>query len=112
MVQIDNSRYSPYGYDQRIEVFGPKGKIATQNILEDALQTTNATGHHTARAEYFFIERYADSYRNALLHFVHTLENRQSPDPGAEDGLAALAIALAAKQSLKENRPITLSTPP
>ena len=112
MVQIDNSRYSPYGYDQRIEVFGPKGKIATQNILEDALQTTNATGHHTARAQYFFIERYADSYRNALLHFVHTLENRQSPDPGAEDGLAALAIALAAKKSLKENRPITLSTPP
>jgi len=110
MVQIDNSRYSPYGYDQRIEVFGPKGKIATHNILEDALQITNASGHHNARAQYFFIERYADSYRNALLHFVNTLENRQSPDPGVEDGLAAMAIALAAKQSLKENRPITLST--
>ena len=111
MVQIDISRYSPYGYDQRIEVFGAKGKIATQNILEDAVQTTNATGHHTAKAQYFFIERYADSYRNALLHFVHTLKNRQSTAPDAEDGLAALAIAMAAKQSLKENRPVTLSTP-
>ena len=34
MAQIDNSRYCPYGYDQRIEVFGEKGKIATQNILK------------------------------------------------------------------------------
>ena len=53
MVQIDNSRYCPYGYDQRIEVFGEKGKIATQNILEDAIQTSNSSGHHSARAQYF-----------------------------------------------------------
>ena len=110
MVQIDNSRYCPYGYDQRIEVFGEKGKIATQNILEDAIQTSNSSGHHTARAQYFFIQRYAESYRNALFHFVQTLENGQSTNPGADDSLAAMTIALAAKQSIRENRPITLPT--
>ena len=108
MAQIDNSRYCPYGYDQRIEVFGEKGKIATQNILEDTIQTTNSSGHHTARAQYFFIQRYAESYRNALFHFVHRLENGQSTKPGADESLAAMTIALAAKQSIRENRPITL----
>ena len=109
MVQIDNSRYSCYGYDQRIEVFGAKGKIATKNNLEDAVQTSNKSGYHSAKAKYFFIERYADSYRNAILHFVSTLKKMEMPSVGAKDGLAALAIAIAAKQSLKENRPISLS---
>jgi len=109
MVQIDNSRYCSYGYDQRIELFGEKGRVATQNVLEDSVVTVDALGHHHARAKYFFIERYADSYRNILMNFVETLQNKQTPSISAKDGLAALAIAMAAKQSLKENRPITLS---
>ena len=109
MVQIDNSRYCSYGYDQRIELFGEKGRVATQNVLEDSVVTVDASGHHHARAQYFFIERYADSYRNILMNFVETLQNKQPPSISAKDGLAALAIAMAAKQSLKENRPITLS---
>ncbi|MAV78985.1 MAG: inositol 2-dehydrogenase [Flavobacteriaceae bacterium] len=109
MVQIDNSRYCAYGYDQRLEVFGENGKVATQNILENAVQTSVASGHHTARSKPFFIERYADSYRNILMDFVSTLKNKKASSISAEDGLAALAIAMAAKQSIKENRPISLS---
>ena len=109
MVQIDNSRYSSYGYDQRLEVFGQNGKVATQNILENTVETSDASGHHTARSKLFFIERYADSYRNILMDFVATLKNKQAPSISVKDGLAALVIAMAAKQSLKENRSISLS---
>ena len=109
MVQIDNSRYSPYGYDQRIEVFGEKGKVSSQNILEDQILTANELGYHTARAKYFFIERYANSYLNALMDFVDTLENEKPPSVTVEDGLAALAIAIAAKKSLVEKGPIHIS---
>jgi myo-inositol 2-dehydrogenase/D-chiro-inositol 1-dehydrogenase len=109
MVQIDNSRYSAYGYDQRLEVFGESGMVATQNILEDAVQITDELGHHTARSKHFFVERYSDSYRNILMDFIATLKNKQAPSISADDGLAALVIAMAAKQSAKENRPISLS---
>ncbi len=51
--QIENSFYSSYGYDQRIEVFGEKGMVTIQNILEEAVQITGASGHHKARAQYF-----------------------------------------------------------
>jgi myo-inositol 2-dehydrogenase/D-chiro-inositol 1-dehydrogenase len=108
MVQIDNSRYSSYGYDQRLEVFGENGMVATQNILENALQISDSSGHLTARSKLFFIERYADSYRNIMMDFVTTLNNKQAPSISAEDGLAALAIAMAAKKSVKENRPISI----
>ena len=109
MVQIDNSRYSSYGYDQRIEVFGEKGMVATQNVLEDKIMTADEFGHHKSRAKYFFIERYSDSYRNELTDFVKNLQNKKSPSISAEDGLASLAIAIAAKKSLKENKPVNLS---
>jgi myo-inositol 2-dehydrogenase/D-chiro-inositol 1-dehydrogenase len=69
----------------------------------------NATGHHTARSKHFFIERYAESYRNVLLNFIDTLINKQPPSISAEDGLAALAIAMAAKKSLKVKTPISIS---
>lgn len=109
MVQIDNSRYSTYGYDQRVEVFGENGMTATQNVLDNSVQIANATGHHTARSKHFFIERYAESYRNVLLNFIDTLIHKQPPSISAEDGLAALAIAMAAKKSLKVKTPISIS---
>ena len=43
------------------------------------------------------------------MDFVATLKNKQAPSISAEDGLAALVIAMAAKQSVKENRSISLS---
>tara|TARA_B100000963_G_scaffold310320_1_gene286749 strand:- start:2033 stop:3028 length:996 start_codon:yes stop_codon:yes gene_type:complete len=109
MVQIDNSRYCSYGYDQRIEVFGEKGIVATKNVLENRLLKVNELGHHSARAKYFFIERYSDSYRNELIDFVDTLQNKKSPSVSAEDGLVSLAIAMAAKKSMKEKIPISIS---
>jgi len=109
MVQIDNSRYCSYGYDQRIEVFGEKGVVATQNVLENRLLKVNELGYHSARAKYFFIERYSDSYRNELIDFVETLQNKKSTSISAEDGLASLAIAIAAKKSMKEKIPISIS---
>ena len=43
------------------------------------------------------------------MDFVATLKNKQAPSISVKDGLAALVIAMAAKQSLKENRSISLS---
>ena len=88
---IDNSRYCSYGYDQRIEVFGEKGIVATQNVLENRLLKVNELGHHSARAKYFFIERYSDSYRNELIDFVDNFTKQKVAKRSAEDGLASLS---------------------
>ena len=92
-----------------LRFFGEKGIVATQNVLENRLLKVNELGHHSARAKYFFIERYSDSYRNELIDFVETLQNKKSPSISAEDGLASLAIAMAAKKSMKEKIPISIS---
>ena len=109
MVQIDNSRNSSYGYDQRLEVFGEKGMYGMKNIFEDSVFARDAQGYHSARTKHFFIERYEASYRNIIKSFVEAVSKDQSPEVTARDGLAALTIALAAKQSLKENKPVVVS---
>lgn len=109
MVQIDNSRYCAYGYDQRIEIFGEKGKLYTSNVLENSVQISNSTGNHGARAKYFFTERYVESYRNILMNFVENLLNNNPSSVSVEDGLAALSIAIAAKKSLLQNQPISIT---
>ena len=108
MVQIDNSRYCSYGYDQRIEVFGEKGKIFTNNVLENSVQISNSSGQHGARPKYFFLERYVESYRNILMNFVENLVNHKPSSVSIEDGLSALSIAKAAKKSLQQNQTITI----
>ena len=77
--------------------------------MEDKIITADELGHHNSRAKYFFIERYSDSYRNELIDFVKTLQNKKAPSISAKDGLASLAIAIAAKRSLKENKPVNIS---
>lgn len=106
MAVIDNSRNSCYGYDQRIEVFGAKGMYGTKNIVEDALFYRDGDGYHSARPQHFFMERYADSYRNIIHHFVEGLINEKKPSITAQDGLAALSIALAAKQAVKQKQAV------
>ena len=108
MVQIDNSRYCAYGYDQRIEVFGENGRLTTNNILENSFQISDSSGHHAARSKYFFIERYFESYKNILVNYVQNLLENKPSSVTVEDGLAALSIAIAAKKSLLKNQPITI----
>ena len=107
MVQIDNSRYCAYGYDQRIEVFGENGRLTTNNILENSVQISDSSGHHAARAKYFFIERYVESYKNILVNYVQNLLENKPSSVTVEDGLAALSIAIAAKNHYL-NQPITI----
>jgi myo-inositol 2-dehydrogenase / D-chiro-inositol 1-dehydrogenase len=106
---IDNSRQAVYGYDQRIEVFGAKGMLLANNQLQHSVfQYANTFTQH-ANPEYFFLERYQQAFRAELCSFYNAwLKHQPSPVSG-KDGLQALRIAQAAKQSLLTKLPVSLS---
>jgi len=106
---IENSRNSPYGYDQRIEVFGEKGLLSAQNKSDDSVYFANNSGFHRPKPVGFFIERYKESYINILDSFVQCLEQNKDLELTFQDGLQSLAISLAAKKSSKQNRTVLLS---
>jgi myo-inositol 2-dehydrogenase / D-chiro-inositol 1-dehydrogenase len=110
LIQINNSRRSVYGYDQRIEVFGPLGMLHAGNRRSTSVESWSAA--RTAARDpllHSFIERYSEAYRSELEEFVAAVEGGQAPGPDFCDGIEALRLALAAAESLKSGKAIELA---
>ena len=100
LCHINNSRRAVYGYDQRIEVFGDKGMLRTENLRETALRRSTAAMTEAQDVLLdFFLERYAQSYVNELDDFIEAVGAARSPMVSAEDGRRALVLADAALHS-------------
>lgn len=106
---IDNSRQAAYGYDQRVEVFGSEGVIATENNTPSRTVWSNRNGVHQPLPLHFFLERYTESYILEMREFVRCVKTGETPSVTGIDGRAPVVIALAAKRSLTEGRPVALS---
>jgi len=106
---IDNSEKAAYGYDQRVEVFGSKGAIQIANNYPNSATISNGDSIHRDLPLYFFVERYIDSYIAEMSAFVRAvLEDKPTPVSGL-DGRLPVVMALAARKSYDERRPVKLS---
>lgn len=134
---IDNCRQAPYGYDQRVEVLCEKGSVQDDNHLENEAKISTADGVTSAKPTWFFLERYNDAFIEEEKAFVRAVNAGDSkaerqrksgvrknavsvntvtdePDQNGvpvtgHDGLEAVRIAMAAKKSLEEHRPVSMS---
>jgi myo-inositol 2-dehydrogenase/D-chiro-inositol 1-dehydrogenase len=106
---IDNSRQAVYGYDQRAEILGSGGMIATDNNFPNSATVSDGRSVHRDLPLNFFMERYSQSYLAEMNAFVNAvLDDKPTPVTGA-DGRAAAVLALAAGLSQRENRPVRLA---
>jgi len=105
---IDNSRQAVYGYDQRVEIFGSKGCAMADNDTPNTAHIYTADHTMSDKIPYFFLERYMGSYVSELQAFFDYLRNNKDPSPSGEDALKDNLIALAAKRSLDEHRPVKI----
>ena len=103
---IDNSRQAIYGYDQRVEVFGSAGMVATNNNTPDNHIYSDADGVHSAKPLYFFLERYMESFIEEMRQFVTSLLKNTPPSVTGIDGRISVLMGLAAKRSFLEKRPV------
>ncbi len=106
---IDNSRRAAYGYDQRIEVFGSLGAAMASNDTPTNVTVMNSDGVTTDKPLYFFLERYMQSFRDEMVQFVDAVLNDNPTPTTGLDGLNSILVALAAKKSVKEGRPVKIS---
>ena len=106
---IDNSRKAVYGYDQRVEVFGSEGMATVTNNSPDTHSLSDRSGTHASLPLHFFMDRYVESYRTEMVAFVEAVRNGTEPPVGGKDGLLSVAIGLAAKKSVAENRPVRIA---
>ena len=106
---IKNSRRAGYGYDQRLEVLGADGLLQANNMLESSVVKSTIDGVVSAKPTYFFLERYMPAYRAEWAAFVEAMQANNPMPVTLEDGVQALAMAEAAKQSLDTGKPVALA---
>jgi len=105
---IDNSRKAVYGYDQRLEIFGSGGMAKIDNNLPENHELFEGSGSHRSLPLNFFMERYTESYYLEMLQFVEAILKGKPLSVSGKDGLLSVAIGLAAKKSVEDNRPVLL----
>lgn len=105
---IDNSRRAAYGYDQRVEILGSKGKIATENCYPNQAIVSTGDAVYTDLPLNFFMERYTESFAAELRSFVNAVLEHLPTEVNGIDGRIPVQMALAARKSYDEHRPVRL----
>ena len=106
---IDNSRQAVYGYDQRVEVFGSKGAINTQNNYANQAVLSTADSVHRDLPLNFFMQRYIEAYATEIEAFINAVANGTPTLVSGHDGKMAVVVAMAAKKSWIEKRPVKIA---
>ena len=106
---IANSRQAVYGYDQRLEVFGSEGMVHVTNNTPDNHTHYNKLGSHGSLPLNFFMDRYTESYVVEIGEFISAILNNSDIPATGKDGLMSVAVGLAAKKSVAENRPVKMT---
>ena len=105
---IDNSRKAIYGYDQRVEILGSEGKIEIGNCYPNQAVVSGGKSVYKDLPLNFFMQRYTESFAAELQSFTQAvLENRQTAVTGI-DGRIPVVMAMAARMSYDEHRPVRL----
>ncbi|MBM3504196.1 MAG: inositol 2-dehydrogenase [Alphaproteobacteria bacterium] len=109
LAHINNSRRAAYGYDQRIEVHGVKGRLIAGNHTPTTVELADGRAVSGDKPLYFFLERYAEAYRRELAAFIEAVRRKRPMPVGPEDGRQALVLAEAAVRSLREGKTVRVA---
>jgi myo-inositol 2-dehydrogenase/D-chiro-inositol 1-dehydrogenase len=96
-----------YGYDVRGEVLGSAGMATMGDGRRTGLAFSGPAGRvvETVRGDH---ELFADAYTAELAAFVQAVRTGTAAPVTGEDARAALAIALAAAESVRAGRPVRI----
>jgi len=105
---IESSRTSPYGFDIGCEIIGTEGAIQIPSIRNREAVLLNASGRHELGP--IFPPSVYESYKLEIVDFVQSVRFNQSSPCNEEDGKAALELAIAATESYKIGKTVTLDS--
>ena len=102
---ITNSRHCSFGYDQRVELFGTKGMLISDNKrkTETTIYSGNSTNNKSKLLN-FFIERYSEAYKLQLNDLFMMYSKKVKPLANFEEGRKSLALAQKAIESVKSKK--------
>ena len=107
---LTTSRHDPLGYDIRTELFGSGDSISVGLGPHTPMRSVEpGVSPPAGPAWRMFIDRFRDAYRAELRAFLGVARGHMVSACTARDGLEAVRVAVAAKRSLEEHRPVKLA---
>lgn len=104
---IESYAQAVYGYDVRTEIVGSKGSIFVGSLERYPAVFLTGRGGEQTLADHF-LSRFVDAYLAEVRDFVQTMLSDRAPRVTGEDGLKALAIAVAAENSHLQSKPVAV----
>ena len=101
---IESHSQAMYGYDVRTEIVGSKGTILIGSLHHTPATFLTSDGRTQAIADHF-LTTFASAYVTEIQDFVEMILNDRPPRVTGEDGLKALAAAVAAEESHVQAKP-------
>jgi predicted dehydrogenase len=104
---IESYAQALYGYDVRTEIVGSKGSIFVGSLERMPAVFLTSRGGEQVLADHF-LSRFAEAYLTEVRDFVQTMLSDGAPRVTGEDGLKALAVAVAAEDSHLQSKPVAV----
>jgi inositol 2-dehydrogenase len=105
---VESYQQAVYGYDVRTEIVGSKGAIFVGTLQQTPAVFLSVNGGIQNLADHF-LTRFADAYLIQMRDFVHNILHDKPVRVTGEDGLKALAIAVAAEASHLQAKPVKVA---
>ncbi len=105
---VESYAQAVYGYDVRTEIVGSRGSIFLGSLDQIPAVFLTAQGGQHVLADHF-LWRFRDAYLEEVRDFVNTILSDRAPRVSGDDGLKALAIAVAAEKSHQQSKPVTVT---
>jgi predicted dehydrogenase len=107
MATMTASRTTRYGHDLRGEVIGDEGAVQVGRLQKTPVRWLDSNGAHHDTV-FTTPERMGDAFVTMLQSFVDCVVNDIEPPVSSQDGLATLATAIAARQSIQTGAPVEI----
>lgn len=105
---IDGSCPADYGYDARAEVLGSEGVILIGELQDRAVTTCTKRAGVVTSTFRSWRNRFRDAYVAEACHFVECILQDRDPLVTGHDGRKAMEAVLAANESIRSGRPVSL----
>ncbi len=107
LAYVDSCAYTPYGYDIRVELVGTKAAAVIEMGRNSAYNLLGASSERGDSPK-SYQERFDQAYRDELEDFARCILEDGTPKAGLKEGREAMKIGLAAWESVKEGRPVSV----
>ena len=97
-----------YAYDVRTEILGTKGAVFVGTLQQAPAVFLSSNGSSQTLVDHF-LARFADAYLAEVRDFVQNVLEDKPVRVTGEDGFKALAIAVAAENSIKQRRAVAVT---